>query len=85
MKDVTLNQREQARLHVLNSVLEYQVPIAQAADLLGVSERHARRMLAGYREQGAAALAHGNRGRRPHNAIPPAQAAAVVELATPAL
>ena len=47
-----------------------------------MSERHARRMLAGYREQGAAALAHGNRGRRPHNAIPPAQAAAVVELAT---
>ena len=39
-------------------------------------------MLAGHREQGAAALAHGNRGRRPHNAIPPAQAAAVVELAT---
>ena len=82
MKDVTLNQREQARLHVLNSVLEYQVPIAQAAELLGVSQRHARRLLAAYREQGAAALAHGNRGRRPHNAIPPAQGAAVVELAT---
>ena len=82
MKDVTLNQREQARLSVLNSVLEYQVPIAQAAELLGVSQRHARRLLAAYREQGAAALAHGNRGRRPHNAIPPAQAAAVVELAT---
>ena len=81
MKDVTLNQREQARLHVLNSVLEYQAPIAQAAERLGVSERHARRMLAAYREQGAAVLAHGNRGRRPHNALPPAQAAAVVELA----
>ena len=67
---------------MLNSVLEYQVPIAQAAELLGVSQRHARRLLAAYREQGAAALAHGNRGRRPHNAIPPAQAAAVVELAT---
>ena len=39
-------------------------------------------MLAAYRSEGAAALAHGNRGRRPHNAIPPAQAAAVVELAT---
>ena len=77
-----MNQREQARLHVLNSVLEYQVPIAQAADLLGVSPRHARRMLAAYREHGAAALAHGNRGRRPHNAIPSAEAAAVVELAT---
>ncbi len=77
-----MNQREQARLHVLNSVLEYQVPIAQAAELLRVSQRHARRLLAGYRQQGAAALAHGNRGRRPHNAIPAAEAAAVVELAT---
>ena len=82
MKDVTLNQKEQARLSVLNSVLEYQVPIAEAAELLGVSPRHARRMLAAYRERGAAALAHGNRGRRPHNATLPAEAAAVVELAT---
>ena len=85
MKEVTLNQKEQARLSVLNSVLEYQVPVAQAAELLGVSERHARRMLAAYREQGAAALAHGRRGRRPHNATSPAEEAAVeaavVELA----
>ena len=82
MKDVTLNQKEQARLSVLNSVLEYQVPIAQAAELLGLSPRHARRMLAAYRERGAAALAHGNRGRRLHNATLPAEADAVVELAT---
>ena len=81
MKDVTLNQKEQARLSVLNSVLEFQVPVAQAAELLGVSQRHARRMLAAYRKDGAAALAHGNRGRRPHNAIPPAQADVVVQLA----
>ena len=77
-----MNQKEQARISVLNSVLEYQVPIVQAAEVLGVSPRHARRMLAGYRQDGAAALAHGNRGRRPHNAIWPAEAAAVVELAT---
>ena len=82
MKDVTLNQKEQARLSVLNSVLEYQVPIAQAAEVLGVSPRHARRLLAAYRKHGAAALAHGNRGRRPHNATLPAEAAAVVGLAT---
>ena len=81
MKDVTLNQKEQARLSVLNSVLEYQVPVVQAAELLGVSPRHARRMLAAYREH-AAALAHGNRGRRPHNATTVAEAAAVVQLAT---
>ena len=82
MKDVTLNPKEQARISVLNSILEYQVPIAQAAELLGMTPRHARRMLAAYREHGAAALAHGNRGRRPHNATLPAEAAAVVQLAT---
>ena len=37
MKDVTLRQRELARLHVLNNVLEYQIPIGQAAEVLGVS------------------------------------------------
>ena len=76
-----MNQK-QARLFVLNSVFEYQVPIAQAAELLGVSPRHVRRMVSAYRRNRAAALAHGNRGRRPHNATSFAEAAAVVELAT---
>ena len=79
MRDVTLNQKEQARIQVLNSVLEYQLPIAEAAEVMGVSQRHAKRLLAAYRKDGAAALAHGNRGRRPHNAVP---AAAVVKLAS---
>ena len=56
-----MNQLEQTRLHVLNSVLEHQLPVAQAAEILGVSERHAWRLLADYRREGAAALAHGNR------------------------
>ncbi len=47
-----------------------------------MSQRHARRMLAAYRERGVAALAHGKRGRRPHNATSPGEAAAVVQLAT---
>ena len=52
MKDVTLNQREQARLQVLNSVMDYQLPRAQAAELLGISERQLRRVLAAYRMAG---------------------------------
>ena len=82
MRDVTLNQKEQARIQVLNSVLEYQLPIAEAAEVIGVSQRHTKRLLAAYRKDGAAALAHGNRGRRPHNAVPAAAAAAVVKLAS---
>ena len=81
MKDVTLNQREQARLQVLNSVMEYQLPRAHAAELLGISERQVRRILAAYRRDGAAALVHGNRGRRPRNAVPEDVAAATVILA----
>ena len=77
-----MNQLEQTRLHVLNSVLEHQLPVAQAAALLGATQRHACRMLAAYREHGAAMLAHGNRGRRPHNATSLGKAAAVVQLAT---
>ena len=82
MKDVILNQLEQTRLHVLNSVLEHQLPAAQAAEILGVSERHAWRLLAAYRREGAAALAHGNRGRKPRNTVSDVEADAVVRLAS---
>ena len=50
-----MNQQEQARIQVLNGVLEYQLPIAQAAEIMGVSERHTKRLLAAYRKHGAAA------------------------------
>ena len=82
MKDVTLNQREQARLQVLNSVMEYQLPKAQAAEILGISERQVRRILAAYRRDGAAALVHGNRGRKPRNSVPEDVAATTVILAS---
>ena len=76
-----MKQREQARIQVLNTVLEHHLPIAQAAEIMGISERHTKRLLAAYRKGGPAALAHGNRGRRPHNAVPEDAAAAVVKLA----
>ena len=81
MRGVTLHQYEQARLHVFNSVLAEEITVGQAAALMDLSERHARRLLAAYRELGAEALAHGNRGRRPHSAVPEVVAAAVVRLA----
>ena len=76
-----LNAREQERLDVLEDVLEGQLTQSQAAECLGISERHARRLLKDFREKGAAALVHGNRGRKPHNAATAATAVAVVVLA----
>ena len=77
-----MNQQEQARIKVLNSVLEHHLPIAQAAEIMGIGERQTKRILAAYRRDGPVALAHGNRGRRPHNAVPETVAAAVVKLAS---
>lgn len=65
---ITLNRREQKRLLVLNAVVAGQSTVAEAAASLGLSTRQVRRVLAAYREEGAAALAHGNRGRRPVHA-----------------
>ena len=81
MENVTLNQKEQARLQALNSLLAGHMTIEQASTLMGVSIRHTWRILAAYRKEGAAALAHGHRGRRAPNAISEATRAAVLHLA----
>ena len=48
---------------------------------MGVSIRHTWRILAAYRKDGAAVLAHGHRGRRAPNTISEATKAAVLHLA----
>ena len=59
METLTLAQKKQARLQILNSLLAEHVSLDYAATLMGVSVRHTRRILAAYRKEGAAALAHG--------------------------
>ena len=81
MENVTLNQKEQARLRILNSLLAEHMTVDQAAMLMGVSTRHTRRILAAYTEEGAAALAHGHRGRRAPNTTSDTLIARVVHLA----
>ena len=80
MKNVTFNQKKQASLKVLNGRLAEQMTVDQAAELMGVSPRHTRRIMAAYREKGAAALAHGHRGRRPPNATSETTRAEVLHL-----
>lgn len=75
-----MNQKEQTRLKVLNEVNRGAISIKQAGMLMQVSLRHTKRLLAGYRQRGAVALAHGNRGRLPFNRIDPVIREQVVEL-----
>lgn len=81
METVTLNLKEQKRLLVLNRISQGKLTGQEAADLLGLSVRHVRRMLAGYREQGAEALAHGNRGRPSGRRVEESQRSRIVALA----
>ena len=74
--------KEQTRLCILNTVLERKCTVVEAAQLMGVSERHVWRILAAYRKEGAAVLAHGNRNRLPSNAISSTLKAKVITLAT---
>ena len=57
-----MNKKEQRRLVVLNQVEVGRMVGREASELLDLSLRHVRRILAAYRKEGAAALAHGNRG-----------------------
>jgi len=66
---VTLSKKEQKRVMVLNEVEKGVMTGKQAAGIMNLSLRHARRLLAAYRKEGVAGLAHGNRGRKPPNAI----------------
>ena len=75
-----MNQKEQARLQILNSLLSEHMTVDQAATLMGVSTRHTRRILAAYTEEGAAALAHSHRGRRAPNTTPEETKAEVLRL-----
>jgi transposase len=79
--DVTLNSKEQKRDIVVNQVLAGRLTGQEAAKLLGISLRQTRRLLAVYRAEGVAGLAHGNRGRPPVNKLDPALADEIVHLA----
>lgn len=79
---IAVDRRAQHRLHVLNHVLAGALTAAQAAELLELSLRQVRRLLAAYRSDGVAALVHGNRGQPPANRLDQQLRQRVVELAS---
>lgn len=76
-----MNPEEQVRLETLNRVLAKELCVKDAARLLAMSERHTWRLLAAYRKHGAAALAHGGRGRKPAHALAECTKEQVITLA----
>ena len=54
MRGLTLSANEQNRLQIMNGLLSGQWCIREAAQVMGVSERHGWRLLSAYRKDGAA-------------------------------
>jgi transposase len=69
------------RVAVLHKVVQGQLVPAVAGRLLGLSERQVRRLAVRYRDGGAPAVQHGNRGRQPAHTIRPEVRQRVVALA----
>jgi len=64
-----MSQKELDRHGVIQQVAKKQIRQRDAARQLGLSERQVKRLVRRYREQGAAGLISGHRGKRPNNAI----------------
>ena len=81
METITLNRKEQQRVMVLNGMEKRELTAAQAGELMGLSVRQVRRLVAAYRRDGVGAIAHGNRGRQPPHTVSEAIRERVVALA----
>lgn len=69
------------RMHILQKIVEQHMTASQASELLGLSLRQVRRLIAKYRQQGASGVVHGNRGRAPSNRIKQDVQSKILELA----
>jgi len=67
---ITLSQKKLNQAHVIDRLVnDHTFTIAEAANALGLSERHVIRLKGAYKEHGAEALVHKNIGRSPAHAL----------------
>ena len=69
MRKVVLTMTEYAKYRIIKKLVETNGNKNRAAIELGCSRRHVNRLIKGYKEKGKAFFVHGNRGRKPVNAI----------------
>lgn len=78
---LTLDPRDQQRIDVLARWREGSLTVAEAAALLGASERTAWRLLGRFRTAGVEGIVHGNRGRASLRRLETTTRERIVELA----
>jgi transposase len=69
-KKVTMTIKELKRVEVIGQIESGQLTARIGAEILCLSIRQTRRLIARYRQQGAVGMMHGNRGKPPANRVP---------------
>ena len=77
---LAMSQQERDWLKTLSEAKKKQITQRDAAERLGVSQRHVRRMLRKLRRIGDKAVIHGLRGRASNRKIPAAREQKAIEL-----
>ncbi len=80
MRKVELNMTEQSKYEIIKRLVETNGNKKAAALKLNCSVRHVNRLIKGYLEEGKAFFEHGNKGRKPANAIDEATANEILTL-----
>lgn len=83
MRTITLNPKQQRKVEILTRLEAGALDAASAAEMLGVGLRQVRRLRRGFREEGMAAVVHGNAGRAAHNGTAPDLVVRILALAGP--
>lgn len=69
MRKVVLTLKEQQKYDVIKKLVETNGNKKRAANKLKLTERQINRLIAGYKQSGKEFFVHGNRGRKPVNAL----------------
>ena len=67
---ITMSRKEAGRLHVIHQALDERITQAEAASLIGLSDRQIRRMIKRILEAGDEGICHQSRGKRSNHRIP---------------
>ncbi len=79
---IEMTQKQLHRWHALKKVLDGEISLVSASELLGISYRQAKRLKSRVAQEGPRGLLHGNLGRTPSNKLPEDLKKTVLDLAT---
>jgi len=75
-----MNKKELTRMEVIQKLEEKRMRQKEAAEMLGISERHVRRLLSAYREESEVGLISKRRGKPSNNQLKPEIKQQVIDL-----